>query len=507
MKKKIQSRILLFFMFLGLVFPLSQFSQGLAEKGWPKFQGPSLQNNGRSPYLGTDTPDIKWSIELGDNFKMKSISIGPDGVIYVGTNTKLLAFIDKGAAYKEKWGINISKPNHVTISSDGYLFVGTSNCVNERMYKIAANNGDIIWEYDLSQYSACGTYPATIANDGTILFGIGGYSTRYLFALNQDGTEKWKIPFGDNVETLPSIEVDGKYVYAGNNDNELYIVDLETGDIVNQDSPPGGRYIYGHVAIGENGDLYLTSATYGTPYIYSYKPNLESKWIEALGADHYVVPPSIDYNNVIYTGGLSTNKLFALDDTNGSEKWSYLLDGDFISPPVIDTNNTIYVVTGNFLYAIDSQENPGTLKWKFPQEGNLSGQGFAQPAISEDGTIYLPTKNGTLYAIGNKNIDAAIDIDPDTLNKKSKGKWVTAYIAMPDGYDAGEIDIDTVELEYDNQKIVADRGDVQGTVLMVKFDRQALISLLNDITGDVELKITGTVTGTAFEGTDTIRVK
>jgi hypothetical protein len=101
-------------------------------------------------------------------------------------------------------------------------------------------------------------------------------------------------------------------------------------------------------------------------------------------------------------------------------------------------------------------------------------------------------------------IGAEIDIDPDTLNLKSNGKWITAYINLPEGYNVSEIDISTVILE---ESIPAAWGDVQDTTLMVKFDRRDVEDLIGGPSDDVVLTITGElVDGPEFEGSDTIRV-
>jgi hypothetical protein len=103
-------------------------------------------------------------------------------------------------------------------------------------------------------------------------------------------------------------------------------------------------------------------------------------------------------------------------------------------------------------------------------------------------------------------VPATVDIDPDTLNLGSQGQWVTAYIGLPEGFDPADIDISTVALEG----LPAVRGEVQGDVLMVKFNRAELEENLKDrgltLPADVTLQVTGAVGGVAFEGSDTIRV-
>ena len=113
------------------------------------------------------------------------------------------------------------------------------------------------------------------------------------------------------------------------------------------------------------------------------------------------------------------------------------------------------------------------------------------------------------------SIQATIDIDPDTLNLNSKGKWITCYIELPEGYDVNDIDIDTILLEdliqaEDSPTNVGDH-DVDGIPdLMVKFDRQQMIDELEWDWGMVytdELTITLNLNdGTAAEGSDNIKV-
>jgi len=44
-------------------------------------------------------------------------------------------------------------------------------------------------------------------------------------------------------------------------------------------------------------------------------------------------------------------------------------------------------------------------------------------------------------------VSSTLDIKPDTLNLGSKGRWITAYIELPEGYDIGNIDCTSIRLE------------------------------------------------------------
>jgi hypothetical protein len=112
-------------------------------------------------------------------------------------------------------------------------------------------------------------------------------------------------------------------------------------------------------------------------------------------------------------------------------------------------------------------------------------------------------------------VTASVDIHPNTLNLKSNGRWVTAYIELPEGYDVGDIDVGTVLLEdsipaASYPTSIGDHDHDGVPDLMVKFSRADLIAYLkaNGLTsGDVELSVTGYVDDVLFKGTDSIRVK
>src|SRR5208282_6840311 len=77
----------------------------------------------------------------------------------------------------------------------------------------------------------------------------------------------------------------------------------------------------------------------------------------------------------------------------GVQKWKFATSGDVDSSPAIGADGTIYVGSGDGnLYAVNTN---GTQKWKFDTGYALVGS----PAIGADGTIYVGSGNSSLYAV------------------------------------------------------------------------------------------------------------
>ena len=101
-------------------------------------------------------------------------------------------------------------------------------------------------------------------------------------------------------------------------------------------------------------------------------------------------------------------------------------------------------------------------------------------------------------------IPAEVRFLPRTINLLSKGKWITAFLWLPEDYNVTDIDPNSVFLEVEIQAEQLHINE-QEQVAIAKFVRGEVQSIL-DIS-DVELKITGRLTdGALFEGTDTIKV-
>jgi len=101
-------------------------------------------------------------------------------------------------------------------------------------------------------------------------------------------------------------------------------------------------------------------------------------------------------------------------------------------------------------------------------------------------------------------IEATVEINPNTLNLQSNGKWITCYIWLPEDYNVVDINSASVVF-HDTIKAEWTWVEEEDQVMMAKFSRSVVQSMLQP--GLVELSVSGKLNnGTGFQGKDTITV-
>lgn len=114
---------------------------------------------------------------------------------------------------------------------------------------------------------------------------------------------------------------------------------------------------------------------------------------------------------------------------------------------------------------------------------------------------------------------ATVDIKPESLQKRSQGPPMLAFIELPTGFDVADIAVTTVRIclgtdhcgsggvPATNPKV----GDADGDGvpdLKVQFDRASVIALVAGIPAPslVTFTVSGFVGGSTFAGRDTVRL-
>ena len=153
----------------------------------------------------------------------------------------------------------------------------------------------------------------------------------------------------------------------------------------------------------------------------------------------------------------------------------------------------------------------------YQNETGSDGIGDTPYVIDENNIDHYPLMNpNTTTPPAPLVTNATIDINPKALNLRSRGKWITAYIELPEGYNVSDVDVSsivlngTVPMDLSVPMAVGDYDNDSVLDLMVCFNRTDIINyiLAQAISfGNVTLTINGNLySGTPFMGSCIIAV-
>ena len=140
-----------------------------------------------------------------------------------------------------------------------------SNSGSYPNYLYAINpNGSLKWKFTTGGW-ICSS--PTIGSDGTIYVGSGDH---YLYAINPDGTLKWKFKTGNSIYSSVAIAQDGT-IFVGSDDNYLYAINSSSKGLANSpwpkynhDNQNTGNFLYSSGPIRESKNL-CENEIIGTP--------------------------------------------------------------------------------------------------------------------------------------------------------------------------------------------------------------------------------------------------
>ncbi len=349
-----------------------------------------------------------------------------------------------------KWEFNISSEilSSPVIGADGTIYFGARN---GKLYAVD-QNGNQKWSFETG-YEIVSS--AAIAAGGSIY--VTSKDGR-LYAFNPDGSVKWVYTSGDMIEASPVIGGDGS-VYIGCMDGRLIAVNADGQD--KWTFTTGG--LDAAVAIAADGCIYAASRD---GYLYCIKPDGSAKWECKLDATPG--SPAVDKDNTIYV--CAGKSLYAVN-AKGQIKFTLNLNQarEKKCSPAIAADGCIYLgadmlyrftpgsandwtagiyscsgllveANGNILVASDYTsgvcyvvDQTGKKIWEY-QVGGVEGT----PALDQDGTIYLGSRDGRLYAIDTVDLKVVAS-DPANASKnvaldKSIKIDFNRNVTIADGY-------------------------------------------------------------------------
>ncbi len=299
--------------------------------------------------------------------------------------------------FAELFGKATRRTTHMAglIAKDGTLYI----LVHERLYAIDSKTGNVKWKFQM--FTGDRNVPGSpgIADDGTIYVygnigrGLGNYG---LFAVNPDGTEKWRYNTNSWLHGSPAIGPDGM-IYVSGEDRRVFAVNPDGTE--KWDTRKQGLNLTGQIWTGN----LLDDA--GNSYV-GVKPNQlasfdsegNERWVAlVIGATDMLGQPAISHDNsILYIGSVGEGSMFhAIDTKTGRTKWRAAVPGVY-SSPIVDKKGTIYIgSTDGKVYAINPD---GKVKWTVDVGGG--GMNKSSLAMGENGVLYGVNESGTFFAIG-----------------------------------------------------------------------------------------------------------
>ncbi len=373
---------------------------------WTTLQGNSYRQ-GRSSFTGiTDSPELRWRIQLPANCgeTAQGMVQAEDGDVYVAACQYLSRVALDGTV---KWSYNVQDEELVysrsvpTIAEDGTLYWGSGDSV------IALSpTGERLWSVSgLSLNYVFGSSPV-LGPDGHLYVVHDA-----MFSFTTDGELRWVHPYGGWFShSSPAAGEDGT-IYAGAN-GFLYAYTTNgkirwQRKIGTADSP----------AIGDDGTIYSTvsGGSEQGGKLYAFSPEGEQRWIfvteEAweYGAET-AGPPAIGLDGTVYfgtsrlTGVTPFDSHFYAVHPDGELKWKFTLPrmADELStrtasPPVVDIEGNVYFCAiARACYGLN--EN-GELLWTYSLDPATLVQ--TSPFIAANGSIWIMDVHARLYNITN----------------------------------------------------------------------------------------------------------
>jgi len=258
------------------------------------------------------------------------------------------------------------------------------------LYAIDTEDGTERWRFETEEENTTVSSPV-VGPDGTIYVGYVSYSgyeneveNEDLFALNPDGTVKWRFEMENGIPSFPyAVEVDDDgTVYASTHGGVLAI-----------DSEGNKEWEYGAMS---------------------------------------PTPPTLSDDGTLYF--VERGELIALN-SDGEEKWTYDLHDGLVEPglvgpvdelviefaPTVGPDGNIYVNSGSWITAVSPD---GTERWRRYIGEERAGPRWDEMCMDEEGTLYFSNPQRMYVLRHNGDLDGVFEPE----------KWLGARPMIgPDG--------------------------------------------------------------------------
>jgi outer membrane protein assembly factor BamB len=386
----------------------SQFSGNVtaASETWPMFQHDASHSG--STFAAQTQNTIQWSYQTNGSPGKSLIVAG--GMVHVSTSWALYAINPSTGGFIRYYRISCGSSSPCYANSKNYVGSDDGN-----VYAFDAVMGTKLWNYTTGAVVL--SSPAT---DGSVVY-VGSMDAN-LYALSAStGAKIWNFTTGAQIHSSPGLS-DGK-VYVGSDDGKVYAFDASTGaQAWNYKLSDGPVYsdpsvTSGIVYIGSyNGTVYALNASTGAK-VWSYQTGTYPLMYADMQRASVTSCPAV-VGGIVYVTS-EDGYVYALNALTGSEIWHFQTSGIWLDSSPAITNGVVYVECSGFavnhsdqqLYALDASTGKQIQTWSI---------GGTCSAALYDGTVYVASNNGTIYAFPIVNAPVATPTPAPTNTQTSQ---------------------------------------------------------------------------------------
>ena len=342
------------------------------------------------------SPKVEWHLKSVGKLSSE-IQIGPNGLLYAHSGSKLTVFDENGHKLWDVTNKNGSATSAPVFDSQGSIFVPGKNMFQE--FKL---NGSTGWSFSVF-LSNSGSQTLLTAGPGRQLY---LHTPSGLYAVDTVGRYRWML-YQWNMARNTSTTTETFKVIAAAGDSRvvLSVVARDKGGAqllaFDQEGKLQWRFAMGEVknvdlVFGPDGYLYVTQNpsgggnSYGALHAFDVYGNGKPLWTYRIRSNKLTAPTPTNHDQLYFMDG---DLLYALNQVTGKEIWSNDLPKANARPAADENSMRVYVGgRDNQLIAMNPN---GRVDWWM----DLGGKITMKPLMAPDGYIYVATDKGDIYKI------------------------------------------------------------------------------------------------------------
>jgi YD repeat-containing protein len=367
-----------------------------------------------------------WTFETFGRIEF-SPAIGPDGTLYVTSDTEHLDAINPDGTRRWRYSVPETRLEAPTVAPNGTVYVVADGPGFSEIHAINPD-GTERWVYATQAYA----HGVALGPDGRVYY--AGYVTWWQptgpfiveatwEALDDTGEPVAAGAFAETVFHAPAVAVNGD-VYVVSAGGELLAFD-EHGAL--RWTFATGRSFAQAPVVSSTDRIYVADSGGRT---YALSPQGQLLWTRQSPDGQTRSTITVGADGVLYVGAYDS-KLYAVDPADGGTLWEAATFGTSYTP-AIGADGTIYVTT--FGGSISAYSPSGELVWLHETDTQVS----APPVIDRDGTLYFGSRSGQVFAVAD-NAGGLADTPWPMSRHDSAG---TSYTCFDDAEYSTTVDSD-----------------------------------------------------------------